>query len=220
MPDLNRLLPGIRYVVVGGTATSLYMAVRVTKDVDILVCASELERVRRVLSQGGAKFLHPLSFASSLGISGEAWKLTDGTELDVLWSARSWAKEALAQPNWDAAGLPIVALPYLVLLKMDASRSIDFGDISRMLGGADDRALDRVRKVIRKHLPEVMDDLEGFIQIGRLEFQALPEATPGAGPGGPANAESAGVVVREHRRQGRLVREHTRRRTKGTKSSP
>ena len=35
-------------------------------------------------------------------------------------------------------GLPIIDLPYLVLMKLSASRTQDLADISRMLGLADE----------------------------------------------------------------------------------
>lgn len=171
MPDLNALLPNVRYVVVGGTATSLYMPQRTTKDVDILVNTADTPRVEEILAQSGAVKLGPLRIDNPLQIKGNAWRLPDGSELDVLSSPLPWAKEALARPHRDAAGLPVVALPYLVLMKLAAARGIDIGDLSRMLGGADDAALTQVRKVVRKHLPDALEDLEELIELGRLELQ-------------------------------------------------
>lgn len=212
MPDLNPLLPGVRYVVVGGTATSLYMPMRTTKDVDILVSELQAPATEQALRRAGASLIGPLSIAGSLGLRGTSWRLRDGSELDVLVSGQAWVTEALAHPNLDAAGLPIVVLPYLVLLKLDASRGMDIGDLSRMLGGANDAALGEVRTVVRKYLPDAPEDLESLIELGRLEFQSTATTLPqGNGAGEQLSQESSGQIrVREHMRGGRLVREHWR----------
>ncbi len=171
MPDLNALFAGVRFVVVGGTATSLYMPQRMTQDVDILVAATDVQEAEGALAKAGATPEGPLNIDNPLQLKGSTWKLTDGSYVDVLWSARPWVKEALAGPNLDSAGLPIVSLPHLVLMKLASSRGVDLGDLSRMLGGADEDSLHQVRAVVRKYLPDAMEDLESLIELGRLEFQ-------------------------------------------------
>jgi len=106
-----------------------------------------------------------------LEIEGNSWRLPDGSDLDVLRSAQPWVEEALAQPNRDAAGLPVISLPYLVLMKLASGRGVDMGDLSRMLGAADDNALEEVRRVVRKHLPDAVDDVESLAELGRWELQ-------------------------------------------------
>jgi hypothetical protein len=174
MPALTSLLPGLRFVVVGGTATSLYMPARTTQDVDVLVAGNDAERAESLLRQAGAALL------GRLAIGGTSWRLPDGTQLDVLTSDEPWLPDALAQPNHDPSGLPIIDLPYLVLLKLQASRGIDIGDLTRMLGGAEEDALDRVRRVVERHMPDAVEDLESLIQLGRLEFQDQGEEPPEA----------------------------------------
>jgi hypothetical protein len=43
----------------------------------------------------------------------------------------------------------VIGLPYLVLMKMESSRSIDLGDLGRLLGLASEPDLDRVRQAVR-----------------------------------------------------------------------
>ncbi|MDP2660071.1 MAG: hypothetical protein Q8R28_05025, partial [Dehalococcoidia bacterium] len=105
MPDLNALFSGLRFVVVGGTATSHYMPKRMTRDVDILVTAADAPAAERALVRAGATSEGPLNIDNPLQIKGTSWKLSDGSYLDVLWSARPWVKKALASPNRDSAGL-------------------------------------------------------------------------------------------------------------------
>lgn len=208
MPDLNTILAGVRYVVVGGTATSLYMPARHTDDVDILLAAADAPAAEAALRRAGARFTGPLS------IGGASWVLPDGTSLDVLVSSEIWVAAVLARPNRDAAGLPIIALPYLVLLKLQAARGVDIGDLTRMLGGAEEAVLDDVRSVVRKYLPDAAEDVESLIRLGRLEFESGAEVHL-AGPGPIAALPSqaaADVLVRAHTRGGRTVRQHRRRR--------
>lgn len=179
MPDLTALFSGVRYVVVGGTATSLYMAQRITKDVDVLVSTADAPAAERALVRAGAVGGHKvrpyegptLGRSNPLEIEGHSWRLPDGSYLDVLWSARPWVEEALAHPQRDYAGLPVVSLPYLVLMKLASSRGVDMGDLSRMLGGAEEDSLVEVRSVVRRFLPDALDDLGSLTELGRLEFQ-------------------------------------------------
>ncbi len=67
--------------------------------------------------------------------------------------------------------MPVIALPYLVLLKMAAGRGQDLADIQRMLGQADDSALAEVREVTQRFRPEDADDLESLIALGKLEYE-------------------------------------------------
>ncbi len=171
MPDLNEILSNVRFVVVGGTATSLYMPQRMTNDVDILVATADAPAAEQSLVRAGAASEGPLSIENPLQIKGTSWKLSDGSCLDVLWSGRPWVKKALASFGRDSSGLPIISLPYLVLMKLASSRGIDIGDLSRMLGGADDDSLRQVRAVVKMYLPDALEDLDSLTELGRLEFQ-------------------------------------------------
>ncbi len=76
---------------------------------------------------------------------------------------------AIALPNYAPDGLPIIALPYLVLMKLSASRTQDLADISRMLGLAKEEELSKIRLIIKKYLPMAEEDLESLIMLGKLE---------------------------------------------------
>lgn len=173
VPALTPLLAGHPYVVVGGVATALYMPARQTDDVDVLVTTSQYGEIERVLTAAGAQQMGPLALGGALGTRGFGWQLADGSEIDVLLSGSPWARDAVAHPSYDSNGVPIVALPYLVLMKLDAGRGVDIGDLSRMLGLADDEALEATRRVVRANLPDALEDLESLIQLGGLEVQAV-----------------------------------------------
>ena len=169
-PDLRPILQGINWAVVGGVATRAYMPERMTKDLDILVHQSDGEAVIKRLE--GAEY----HVGSHLAVAGYLMIAPDETELDVLFGAYAWIEEALTQTGLDPAGYPVVKLPYLTLMKMEAQRAQDWADVSRMLGWADDADLDEVRKAVAKYAPEDSDDLESLIFIGKREQELPPDS--------------------------------------------
>ncbi len=159
-----RTLTAVPFVVIGGVATRLYAPERMTDDLDILIEAKNAEKLSADLTSGGCQKL------GSLSIGGSHWRLPDGMALDVLEEDAPWAAEAITNPASAPNGLPVISLPYLVLMKMRASRGIDIGDLTRVLGAADDAAIAEVAHVIAIHLPDGVEDLEGLVYLGRLEY--------------------------------------------------
>lgn len=162
-PDLRGVLQDIDWVVVGAAAARAYMPERTTQDFDILIRAADAERVAgRLAAAGFAK-------VAELGIPGAAFTATDGPEIDILYGEQAWLEEALANPGRDAAGFPVLALSYLVLMKLSAGRVRDIGDVATMLGWADEEVLDEVRDAVNRFSPADRGDLESLIFLGRLE---------------------------------------------------
>jgi len=159
-----RTITTVPFVVIGGVATRLYAPERVTDDLDILVEAKDAKKLSADLAGGGCQKL------GSLSIGGSHWRLPDGMALDVLEEDAPWAAEAITNPASAPNGLPVISLPYLVLMKMRASRGIDIGDLTRVLGAADDAAIAEVNRVIAAYLPDGAEDLEGLVYLGRLEY--------------------------------------------------
>jgi hypothetical protein len=162
-PDLRPILKGIAWVIVGGVATRAYMPERMTKDLDILIHQNDKDAVLSQLQQAGYQMLERLAIPGYSLISPE------GIEVDVLLGNEVWLKDALNQPALDAAGYPVISLPYLILLKMGAQRTQDWADVSRMLGLASDADLDKVRAAVAQFAPNDSEDLESLIFIGRQE---------------------------------------------------
>jgi hypothetical protein len=163
-PDLRDVLEGLPWVIAGGVATRAYMPERVTK-VDVLIQAADEDAIIARLEAAGYEVV------AALGIPGYVLRSPDGVEVDVLLSDAAWIGEALTRVGHDAAGLPVLALPYLVLMKLAAMRSQDWADISRMVGLATEAQLEQVRDVIRRFSPEDAEDLEALIVLGRREMQ-------------------------------------------------
>jgi len=169
-PDLRPILKGIDWAIVGGVATRAYMPERMTQDMDILVHLSDSETVIKRLEQAGYRM------ASHLAVPGYLMISPDGIELDILFGDYPWLKKALADPGQDPAGFPVIKLPYLVMMKMEAQRVRDLGDLGTMLGWASDADLDAVRAMIREFASEDMDDLESLIFIGKKEQETPPDS--------------------------------------------
>lgn len=164
-PDLRPVLQGIPWVVIGAVATRAYMPERATKDLDILVRHEDGDEVRERLEAAGYTFITPLAVPGFLVHSPE------GVEVDVVLGDYPWLDEALAHPRRDPAGFPVLDLPYLVLMKLAASRVQDTADLSRMLGLASDEELAAVRAVVTRYAPAEVDDLESLIYLGRFELK-------------------------------------------------
>jgi hypothetical protein len=161
--DLRPLIQ-VPYVIIGGVATRLYMPERMTDDLDILIHEDRAERAYLDLIQGEARRIGDLS------IGGTSWELPDKTILDIITSNRAWVNTALLHPRFGMDAQPVISLPYLVLMKLEASRTTDISDISRMLGQASDVDLDEVKKVVEMYDPNSVEDLESLIQLGKLEM--------------------------------------------------
>lgn len=165
-PDLTPALHGIPWAVVGAVATRAYMPERTTQDLDILVAASDREEARARLQQAG--FLP----VQELAIGGMTWRSPTGALVDVIESQAAWVAEALRSTAKDPHGLPVLDLPYLVLMKVEAGRAQDLADASRMLGLAHEASREATRELFRRWLPDALEDLESLIALGRLEMGA------------------------------------------------
>ena len=167
-PDLSGVL-SVPWATVGAAATRLYMPERMTQDFDILVSDADAGAARTQLQNAG------FVYSGELSIGGSSWKSPqNGFPLDVLEGSEAWCKEAVAeaQTNRDAQNLPVLPLPYLVLMKFNASRSQDIGDLTRMLGQAAPEGLARVRQVFARYVSESdRDDLESLVMLGKMELE-------------------------------------------------
>lgn len=162
-PDLRQIIKDCPWVIVGGVATRAYMPERATRDMDILVRHSDGQRVLEFLKEAGYTLL------SELAIPGFSLESPENVELDLLFGEQAWLEEALAQPEYDQAGYPVLSLPYLILMKMETGRGRDFGDVTTMLGWANEQQLDQVRDVVARYSAQDSNDLESLIFIGQQE---------------------------------------------------
>lgn len=164
-PDLRPVLQDISWFITGDAATRAYMPERATQDLDILVRRTDGERVWEKLQAAG------YTRVSELAIPGFVARSPDNVELDILYGSAPWVEEALQHPEKDAAGYPVIGLPYLVLMKLASARTQDMADLSRMLGLASEPRLAQVRDAVHRYAPDAVQDLESLIYLGRLEIK-------------------------------------------------
>ena len=167
-PDLGEDLGDLPWAVVGAVATRLYVAERATSDLDAVVLAKDARRAENRLKAAG------FTQTGKLSVGGTSWLSPDNITVDLIYGSDDWWPAALqaASGNHDQQGLPVLPLPYLVMMKLLAGRTIDVGDVTRMLGAAGDEALQEVRGVTKTNAPHLAEDLESLIALGKLEFQS------------------------------------------------
>ena len=164
-PDLREILKGIPWAIIGGVATRAYMPERATKDLDILIAKRDSKQVQKRLIEAGYVMVSPLA------VPGHLFQSPRGAEVDVIYGNYQWLTIALKQTAVDPAGFPVLDLPYLILMKLDAMRPQDWADISRMLGLASDEAITEVRTVVSKYgVQEDLEDLDALIFLGKQEM--------------------------------------------------
>ncbi len=166
-PDLSPVFGSTLWAVVGAAATRLYMPERATQDLGVAIAVQDADSAYASLQRAGFQFVGKFSIGS------KSWRTACGDVVDVIEGAEEWWPLALAaaQNNRDGQGLPVLPLAYLVLMKFNAGRTRDLGDITQMLGLADEKSLDEVRRVFIKYAPEDQVDLESLILLGRLEME-------------------------------------------------
>jgi len=164
-PRLQFLEP--LFAVIGAVGIRLYAPERTTQDLDVVVALQDAEECERRLVDSGWERL------GTLGIGGSTWGSSEGQDVDVFVGREEWwsAIIAEAQSNRDLQGLPVAPLKAQVWLKLRAARSVDAGDLSRLLGLATDEQVAEVRAFLGEHAdPRDMQDFESLVQLGRLEF--------------------------------------------------
>lgn len=161
---LKSLLPSdLKYVVVNGVASAHYQPARFTEDIDLMVLAEDSAPVEQALQSAGWFQLGIISFG------GSSWQSAEGELIDLLHAPRqSWVTAALNSPIQTPEGLQIIDLPYLIILKLSATRAVDISDIVGMIQHATDEEKSRIREVIETHRSDLLEDFEQFRAIAKL----------------------------------------------------
>jgi hypothetical protein len=161
---LKSLLPNdLRYVIVGGMAAAYYQPARFTEDIDLMVLAEVSTTIEQALSQAGWIQLGIISFG------GSSWQSPNGELIDLLHAPdQSWVSAALDFPITTPEGLPVIDLPYLLILKLAATRAVDISDIVGMLQQANESEKQRIRQIIATHRHDLLEVFNQFEAIAQL----------------------------------------------------
>jgi hypothetical protein len=171
---VERALAGLPHVAIGAVAANAYMAPRFTQDLDVGVLPANLAGAEGRLEQVGWRRearTRPLD----PNLEGWTWEESTGLQVDLFEMRHSWAAKAVREAYMDPrTGLPTLEVEYVVLMKLTVSRTIDVGDLTRILGARTDTELDRVRAAVRRYQPDDLDDMEQMIVLGRMERDRGP----------------------------------------------
>jgi hypothetical protein len=166
-PRIDLDLSPVLCAIVGAVATRHYMPERRTQDIDVVVHKPDFDRAQRQLDLAGYE---P---RGRWAIGGPTWNAPSGQAIDLIVGEDPWWPDAIhqAQRNRDLQGLPGLPIEYLVLMRLRSSRAQDLADISRMIGQADQQAVDETLAVVERYAPKDVPDLQSLIELGRLELQ-------------------------------------------------
>lgn len=166
VPDLRRILGAIPWVLVDGLALRAYMPERMTLDVDILVHERDSSNVRQAFLAAGYHVTGQLSIG---GFSVELAELAE-SPIDVLTRTDGWLDQALAVPGLDPAGYPVLARPYLTLMKLQAGRTQDLADVQRLLARTASAERASTRELVAQESPDLVEDFDSLCMLADFEF--------------------------------------------------
>jgi hypothetical protein len=181
---------------IGAHAAAAYAPERMTRDVRCLTTASAYEFATKRLRVSGYRKDGDLHFpTTALGLFGSRWTPEHGgPPIDLISTEQAWAVEAFSErAHYTKEGDRVIPLAYLVLMKLDAARSIDQADLSRMLGRLSDDELDTVTHVIEKHYshdPAAREDVRQYAEVGRWEYETEGESVVRSAVDPPENGAS------------------------------
>ncbi len=147
-------------------ALRAYMPERMTLDINILVHERDSTAVQQALLTTGYMVIAQLSiggFTMSPPVASQI-------PIDVLTRADPWLDRVLDAPTYDQAGYPVLARPYLLLLKLQAGRSQDLADIQRLLGMTPHHQRPPIRDLVAQYSPEFLEDYDTLLTLADLEF--------------------------------------------------
>lgn len=160
------------------------MPERATKDVEVLVHAADRPRFEAAQERAGWSSVRSLVFVNQPRREGSAWQdAAAARRLDLLSIDAPWVDAAIegAEPR-DVEGLGGLALPYLVLAKLESLRTQDVADLSRMPGIAsrrgDEALVAEVRTVVERSQPDRLDEVDRLIELGKWEIGVEEERRP------------------------------------------
>ncbi len=160
-PNLEPTLKPIRWAVWGGVAIRHYIVPeREPLDFDAAVTVADGPAMRAQMAAGGYHYLGESEWGEAM------WRSAEGVAVDVFEGAEEWWPPALAaaQGNRNAQGLPILPLPYLILLLLDDGRERKLNDAAKMLAAADEPTLAAVRSLVAHYRPQHTEGLARLLE--------------------------------------------------------
>lgn len=156
LQDLLTGLGQIPHAIVGGHAVAFHGFPRTTSDVDVLTRPDDAYAAATALG---------LQHTSPLSLGGVAGTLPSGQEIDIVAPNQPWVDAAI-QSGVNTPYGRMVAAPYLVLMKLWASRGAqDDTDMLHVLKKMTPEQLKQTKQIIKRYLPNEVEDLDSLISM-------------------------------------------------------
>ncbi|MGH3088535.1 MAG: hypothetical protein ACRDSJ_14600 [Rubrobacteraceae bacterium] len=166
IPNLSGVLDPLRWALIGGIALRAYAPERMTLDVDIVIHERDAPAARQAFIAANYRIIAELAIG---GFSARE-PCPDAMPVDVIARKDPWLEDALSAPCRDRAGHPVLARPYLTLLKLQAGRTQDLADVQRLLATTPAAERASTRNLIERHTPDLVEDYDALITLADLEF--------------------------------------------------
>jgi len=153
---------GISHAVIGGMAVSAYSPPRMTQDVDFMVprdCLSQLRELGDVSPLAGS-------------VDGVTVQMGD-VPVDFLFLDEDMPDDML-EGGPKINGIPVLRPEALFIMKMNAPRAKDHADVIEMIK-AEVVDLKAVRKYMKKHVPDMVEDFDSNVMLADFEKKAPPK---------------------------------------------
>jgi len=146
------------YLIIGGFALRIYdrNARPLTPDIDLLISLKAGNELDEFIKQ--AKLIDKHYFQDAEWIILQV----NGVDVDIKVESKNYEREALNNPNivnYEGSKLAVVKPEYLALMKLDTMRDKDEQDLMVILGWKN-FDMERFEELVRRYLPERLEDLE------------------------------------------------------------
>ncbi len=156
---------GITFAIAGGFAVIEHGYERFTKDVDLLVLASDLPRAMQVLRANGFS-------GNRTPIGARMREDRTGVQVDLLGTAFEGDERAIARAGRGRRRLGVIPVEHLVLRKLEAGRIQDDADIVEVLKAGASSA--KVARYLRETWPELLPRFKPLAARARAERIPTP----------------------------------------------
>jgi len=164
---VDRLLrdSGISFAIAGGFAVIEHGYERFTKDVDLLVLASDLPRAMQVLRENGF-------IGNRTPIGARMREERTGVQVDLLKTAFKGDEQAIVRAGRGRRRLGVIPVEHLVLMKLESGRIQDEADIVAVLKAGASSV--KVARYLRETWPELLPRFKPLAARARAERIPTP----------------------------------------------
>ena len=160
----------IRFAVAGGFAVIEHGYERFTKDIDLLVHSSDLERAIEVLRT--AKFT-----GGRTPLGADMRDPETSVEIDLIGTPFAGDERALVRARRARQSLPVISAPHLILMKLETGRTKDYADVVELLKCG--VSASSVARHLGRAWPELLPRFRTLAERARAERRARPRRGPG-----------------------------------------